>query len=287
VRIVTGLSGSGKSTALRVLEDLGWFCVDNLPTLLVGDLVHTCALRADVGRVALGIDAREKGFLPFFPKAVDLLRGAGHAVEILFLDARDEVLLRRFSSTRRPHPLSPDGDVLAGVRLERTGLAPIRAVADRVLDTSDLTVHELRRRIIDHLNRGGHPAQRLVLRVVSFGFKFGLPIDADVVFDARFLPNPYFVEQLRDLPGTDPAVAAYVTGSEEARWFLDTIADMLVRLLPQYIRDGRTYLTIAVGCTGGRHRSVALADALAARLPVQPVEVRHRDVERGGAEGGG
>ena len=177
--------------------------------------------------------------------------------------------------------------MLAGVRLERTGLAPIRAVADRVLDTSDLTVHELRRRIIDHLNRGGHPAQRLVLRVVSFGFKFGLPIDADVVFDARFLPNPYFVEQLRDLPGTDPAVAAYVTGSEEARWFLDTIADMLVRLLPQYIRDGRTYLTIAVGCTGGRHRSVALADALAARLPVQPVEVRHRDVERGGAEGGG
>jgi UPF0042 nucleotide-binding protein len=249
--------------------------------------VHTCAQRGDVGRVALGIDAREKGFLPFFPKAVEALRGAGHVVEILFLDARDEVLLRRFSSTRRPHPLSPDGDVLAGVRIERTRLGPIRAVADRVLDTSDLTVHELRRRIIDHLNRGGHPAQRLVVRVVSFGFKFGLPIDADIVFDARFLPNPYFVEQLRELPGTDPLVSAYVLGSDEARWFLDAIADMLVRLLPQYVRDGRTYLTIAVGCTGGRHRSVALADALAARLPVQPVEVRHRDVERGGAEGGG
>jgi UPF0042 nucleotide-binding protein len=287
VRVVTGLSGSGKSTALRVLEDLGWFCVDNLPTLLVGDLVRICADRGDVRGLALGIDAREKGFLPDFPRALEALRAAGHRVEVLFLDARDEALLRRFSSTRRPHPLSPDGDVLAGVRCERIELAPIRAVADRVVDTSDLTVHELRRRIIDYLTGGADPAQRLVVRVLSFGYKFGVPIDADFVLDARFLPNPFFVERLQLLPGTDPSVAEYVTEGTEAKWFLDTIVAMLTRLVPQYLRDGRTYLTVAIGCTGGRHRSVALAEALARRLPVQPVEVRHRDVDRGGAEGGG
>jgi RNase adapter protein RapZ len=287
VRIVTGLSGSGKSTALRVLEDLGYYCVDNLPTLLAGDLVRICAERSDVGRVALGVDVREQSFLPFFARAVEALRGAGHRVEILFLDAHDDDLLRRFSSTRRPHPLSPEGDVLSGVQRERTALSPIRALADRVIDTSDLTVHELRRRIIDHLTGGSDPARRLVVRVLSFGFKFGVPIDADVVLDARFLPNPFFVEPLRELPGTHPHVAAFVTGGEEARWFLDTIAAMFVRLMPHYLRDGRTYLTIAIGCTGGRHRSVALAEALAARLPGQPVEVRHRDVDRGGAGGGG
>ena len=287
VRIVTGLSGSGKSTALRVLEDLGWFCVDNLPTLLAGDLVRICADRGDVRGLALGIDAREKGFLSYFPSALAALRNAGHRVEVLFLDARDEALLRRFSSTRRPHPLSPDGDVLEGVHRERTELAPVRAVADRVFDTSDLTVHELRRRIIDYLTRGADPAQRLVVRVLSFGYKFGVPIDADFVLDARFLPNPFFVEHLKALPGTEPQVAAFVTEGSEAAWFLDTIVALLTRLVPHYLRDGRTYLTVAIGCTGGRHRSVALAEALAKRLPVQPVEVRHRDVDRGGAEGGG
>ncbi|MBI5501204.1 MAG: RNase adapter RapZ [Deltaproteobacteria bacterium] len=287
VRVVTGLSGSGKSTALRVLEDLGWFCVDNLPTLLVAHLVRICAGRGDVRGVALGIDAREKSFLAGFPQAIAELRAAGHKVEILFLDARDEALLRRFSSTRRPHPLSPEGEVLAGVRCERAELAPMRAVADRVLDTSDLTVHELRRKIIDHLSRGADPSRGLVVRVLSFGFTFGVPIDADVVLDARFLPNPYFVDELRALPGTDPRVAAFVTSGEEARWFLDTVAAMFARLLPHYVRDGRSYLTIAIGCTGGRHRSVALAEALAARLPVQPVEVRHRDVTREGGGGSG
>ncbi|MBI5489503.1 MAG: RNase adapter RapZ [Deltaproteobacteria bacterium] len=287
VRVVTGLSGSGKSTALRVLEDLGWFCVDNLPTLLVANLVRICAERGDVRGVALGIDAREKSFLAGFPQAIEELRAAGHKVEILFLDARDEALLRRFSSTRRPHPLSPEGEVLAGVRSERAELAPMRAIADRVLDTSDLTVHELRRRIIDHLNRGADPSRGPVVRVLSFGFTFGVPIDADVVLDARFLPNPYFIDELRALPGTDPRVAAFVTGGAEATWFLDTVAAMFARLLPHYVRDGRSYLTIAIGCTGGRHRSVALAEALALRLPVQPVEVRHRDVEREGGGGGG
>ena len=245
VRVVTGLSGSGKSTALRVLEDLGWYCVDNLPTLLVANLVGICAARSGVRGVALGIDAREKSFLSFFPQAVADLRAAGHRVEIVFLDARDEALLRRFSSTRRPHPLSPEGEVLEGVRREREELAPVRAIADRVLDTSDLTVHELRRRIIDHLTRGAEPAGRLVVRVVSFGYKFGVPIDADVVLDVRFLPNPYFVDNLRALPGTDPGVAAFVTGGAEAAWFLDTVAGMFERLLPHYVRDGRTYL---VGC---------------------------------------
>jgi UPF0042 nucleotide-binding protein len=278
---------SGKSTALRVFEDLGWYCVDNLPTLLAGDLVRICADRRDVRGLALGIDAREKSFLPFFPSALAALRAAGHRVEVLFLDARDEALLRRFSSTRRPHPLSPDGDVLAGVHKERDELAPLRAAADRVVDTSDLTVHELRRRIIEYLTGGADPVQRLVVRVLSFGYKFGVPIDADFVLDARFLPNPYFVEPLKALPGTDPQVAAYVTEGTEAAWFLDTIVGMLARLVPQYLRDGRTYLTVAIGCTGGRHRSVALAEALARRLPVQPVEVRHRDIDRGGAEGGG
>jgi UPF0042 nucleotide-binding protein len=286
IRIVTGLSGSGKSTALRVLEDLGWYCVDNLPTLLAGELVRICAERSDVRRVGLGIDVREQGFFSGFPGAVQALRAAGHAVEILFLDAHDEALLRRFGSTRRPHPMSPDGDVLRGVQCERTALAPIRALADRVLDTSDLTVHELRRRIIDHLTRGAGAEHHLVVRVLSFGYKFGVPVDADTVLDARFLPNPFFVDALRELPGTDPQVAAYVLSSEEGSWFLDRLAELFARLWPHYLRDGRTYLTIAIGCTGGRHRSVALAEALAGRLPASTVEVLHRDVDRGGAEGG-
>jgi UPF0042 nucleotide-binding protein len=284
IRIVTGLSGAGKTTALRLLEDLGYFCVDNLPTLLAGDLVRICAARDDVRRLALGIDVREKGFLASFPGAMDALRAGGHRVEILFFDASDQALLRRFSQTRRPHPLSPEGDILAGVHAERSELAPVRALAHRVIDTSDLTVHDLRRRIIDHLAGEGGPARRLVVRVLSFGFKYGLPLEADMVFDARFLPNPYFVERLRELPGTDPAVAAFVAGGEEAQWFIDALARLLERLIPRYAHEGRTYLTIAIGCTGGRHRSVALAEALAARLPVRPHEVRHRDV---GREGGG
>jgi UPF0042 nucleotide-binding protein len=280
VRIVTGLSGSGKSTALRVFEDLGFFSVDNLPALLLGDLIRICSERDDVRRVALGMDVREKGFLAAFAEAVENLRRGGHVVEILFLDASDEALLRRFSSTRRPHPLSPDGDVLTGVRREREALAAVRAGAGRILDTSDLNVHDLRRRVIDHLAAPAGAAARPVLRFVSFGYKYGLPIDADLVFDVRFLPNPFFIDRLRDLPGFDPAVAAFVTGHDEARWFLDAVLGLLERLLPQYAREGRTYLTVAVGCTGGRHRSVAIAEALASRLSPHADEVRHRDVHR-------
>ncbi len=281
VKIVTGLSGSGKSTALRLLEDLDYFCVDNLPTPLAPELVRLCSDREGVARLALGIDTREKGFLRDFEPALRALRAQGRAVEVLFLDAADDVLLRRFSETRRPHPLSPGGDVMTGIATERAAMAGVRALSDRVIDTSNLSVHDLRRRILDHLAATGGPRRRLALRLLSFGFKYGTPLDADIVLDARFLSNPYFVDVLRPLAGTDPAVMSFVTAGPDAAWFLDGIETATERLLPLYEHEGKAYVTVAVGCTGGRHRSVALVEALGARLARLSPEIRHRDVDRG------
>ncbi|MDI7266828.1 MAG: RNase adapter RapZ [Myxococcota bacterium] len=281
VKIVTGLSGSGKSTALRLLEDLDYFCVDNLPTPLAPELVRLCSDREGVAKLALGIDTREKGFLRDFEPALRALRAEGRAVEVLFLDAADDVLLRRFSETRRPHPLSPGGDVMTGIATERAAMAGVRALSDRVIDTSNLSVHDLRRRILDHLATTGGLRRRLALRLVSFGFKYGTPLDADIVLDARFLSNPYFVDVLRPLAGTDPAVMSFVTGSPDAAWFLDGIEAATERLLPLYEHEGKAYVTVAVGCTGGRHRSVALVETLGARLARLSPEIRHRDVDRG------
>jgi UPF0042 nucleotide-binding protein len=283
VVIVTGLSGSGKSTAIRVLEDLGFYCIDNLPVVLTPKFIELCQnSEEDIPRVALGIDLRERRFLGDYSAVLEDIRRAGHRVEILYLDAADDVLVRRFSETRRPHPLAEGSNVAAGIARERDGLAGLKALADRIIDTTTFTVHQLR----DELRRlladvaGAEAAMRVLL--VSFGYKYGLPTDTDIVLDVRFLPNPFFVEELRLLDGTDPAVARYVLERTETQEFLALTTALLDFSLPLYVKEGKRYLTVGLGCTGGRHRSVALVVELERRLAGHghPVRVQHRDVSR-------
>jgi RNase adapter protein RapZ len=291
VVVVTGLSGAGKSTAVNALEDLGYFCVDSLPTpVLLATLTAFAA--AGVRRVAFGIDVRVRRFLDDAAEVIEKISGPDRELSVLFLDAADEALLRRFSSTRRPHPLSTTAEpgseqsalaVLDGIRIERTLLTALRAEASIVLDTTRMSVHDLRREVIAHFGPIAGGAPRLKVRVLSFGFKFGPPVDADMVFDVRFLDNPYFVPELSKLPGTSPAVRDYVRASEGAAEFLDRAAALLEFCLPRFEREGKSYLTIGVGCTGGRHRSVVLAEQLADRLRKQAslrIDLVHRDVER-------
>jgi len=290
VVVVTGLSGAGKSQGLHALEDLGFFCVDNLPTVLAPEAVALCE-RGGMTRLALGIDVRVRAFLGEVGSVLRLLEAGGQRdVQVLFLDASDERLLQRFSESRRPHPLSSESGhegalaVLDGVRIERERLAPLRASATRVIDTTNTSVHELRRILVAHFGPASGGAPRMVTRLVSFGFKYGTPVDADIVLDARFLDNPYFIPELRPLSGLDPAVARHVLGSAETQEFVRRTRELLEYVMPKYEREGKSYLTIAIGCTGGRHRSVALADALARELsgPSRPsIAVVHRDVERG------
>jgi len=283
VVVVTGMSGAGRSTALNVLEDLGFFCVDNLPPALAPALLARIVTGEEIARVGLGVDVRTRGFLEGAAEVFEALEEAGHEVEVLFLDSADNVLVRRFSETRRPHPLSPGGDVLTGIQLERQRLGALRARAGHVIDTTELSVHDLRRALVDWVARGGG-RPRMVTRVVSFGFKYGLPVDADLVFDLRYLPNPHFVPELRPLLGTDAPVRDFVLAIDEAQALLDDLERMLKRLLPLYEREGKAYLTIALGCTGGHHRSVALAEELARRLREgsdRELAVSHRDAQRG------
>ena len=279
--VVTGLSGSGKSTALRVLEDLGFYCVDNLPVALLPRFVELWETsREEVHRVALGIDAREGIFLGGFQSAFDEIRRAGVRLEVMYLEASDDVLVRRFSETRRPHPAAVGGAVEDGIRRERDALRGLREVADRIVDTSALTVHELRAALRETLAQAD--ATTLTVSLVSFGYKYGLPTDADLAFDCRFLPNPFFVEDLRPKTGLDDAVADYVLKRDDTQEFLGHVEALLAFSLPRYQREGKSYLTIAIGCTGGRHRSVTLVEALRRRLEATGVRVlvRHRDVER-------
>jgi len=279
--VVTGLSGSGKSTALRVLEDLGFYCVDNLPVALLARFVELWeSSREEVHRVALGIDARERLFLGGFEGAFDEIRRAGVRLEVIYLEASDEVLVRRFSETRRPHPAAVGGTVEDGIRRERDALRELREVADRIVDTSALTVHELRAALRDMLDRSS--ASSLTVSLVSFGYKYGLPTDADLAFDCRFLPNPFFVEELRPKTGLDQAVADYVLKRDDTQTLLQHLRALLDFALPRYQHEGKSYLTIAIGCTGGRHRSIALVEELKRLLTERGrrVLVRHRDVER-------
>jgi RNase adapter protein RapZ len=292
VVVVTGLSGAGKSTALHALEDLGFYCVDNLPTALAPRAVEACEA-GEIRRIALGIDVRVGSFLEGAAAALDQLeQDRRREVGVLFLDASDEALLRRFSETRRPHPLSkltPDRArhgavaVLDGVQIEREQLSPLRARATLVIDTTLLSVHDLRRQVIAHLGPGKAEQPRMVTRIISFGFKYGVPVDADVVLDVRLLDNPFFVKELRHLPGTDPAVQEFVKGQPDSLEFIRLIEELLVFSLPRYEREGKSYLTIAVGCTGGRHRSVVVTATLAEHLRQKtglPIVVLHRDVGR-------
>jgi UPF0042 nucleotide-binding protein len=277
---VTGMSGGGKLTAVRALEDAGYFCIDNLPVPVIPKLLEILAHSNDLARLALVVDAREQRYLGETPKIIQEARARGHHVQLLYLDATDDALIRRFSETRRRHPLAPDGTVPEGINAERKLLEELRAMADEVYDTSDTTVHELKQLVQERF--GDEVAKSLNVTIMSFGYRYGLPSQADVVLDARFLPNPYFENELRPKPGTDPAVSKWVLDHAVARDFLDRVRDLLLFLLPRYREEGRAYLTVAIGCTGGRHRSVALAAALVSALSLHGVRalVRHRDVER-------
>ncbi|HSD19633.1 MAG TPA: RNase adapter RapZ [Anaeromyxobacter sp.] len=282
VVILTGVSGSGKSTALRALEDAGFYCVDNLPILFLEKLLELSGHTAgEVSRIALVVDAREGRFLADAPRVIQEIRQQGADVEVLFLEASDESLVRRYSETRRRHPLAGEnGTVQDGIAAERRALAALKAIADEVVDTTTLNVHELKRLVTRRF--GTSEGSRLGVTVVSFGFRFGLPTHADLVLDVRFLPNPFFIPELKPHPGTDPRVASFVLGQPDAKAFLERITDLLGFLLPRYRAEGKTYLTIAIGCTGGKHRSVAIAAALSERLEGagQPVRLWHRDVEK-------
>ena len=281
VVIVTGLSGSGKSTAIRVLEDLGFYCIDNLPVVLTPKFIELCQnSEEEITRIALGVDVRERAFLDAYPAVLEEVRRAGHHVEILYLDAADDVLVRRFSETRRPHPQAEGANVASGIHRERARLADLKGMADRIIDTTAYTVHELRDELRTLLGGGSEAAMRLFL--VSFGYKYGLPSDTDMVLDVRFLPNPYFVDELRPLDGTDPAVARFVLDRPETQDFLARTMALLDFALPLYEREGKRYWTLGLGCTGGRHRSIALVDELARRLTGHgyPVQVQHRDASR-------
>jgi UPF0042 nucleotide-binding protein len=282
VVIVTGMAGAGKSTAIHVLEDLGFYCIDNLPVVLLPRFLDLCANATEgISRVALGIDLREREFLHGYSAILDELQRKGQHVEILFFDATDEVLVRRFSETRRTHPLAGDDGALAGIARERQQISGLRARAARVIDTSALTIHQLRGEL-SLLYTTGLIEGAINLLLVSFGYKFGLPADADIVFDARFLTNPFFVEDLRLRDGLDPVVARFVLERDESRQFIDHISDLLDFVLPLYQREGKTALTVGVGCTGGHHRSVAIVERLGQALSDKgfPSQVRHRDVGR-------
>jgi UPF0042 nucleotide-binding protein len=280
--VVTGLSGAGKSQAIRALEDLGYFCVDNLPIALLPTFADlTLNVRGTARRAAVVIDVREGDELARFPQVYRRLkRRSPRQVRLVFLDAAEKALLRRFSETRRPHPLASNKTVAESLAEERRLLAPIRRLADQVVDTSALTVHELRRRMLQ-ATAGTQTVAPLLVNIVSFGFRRGLPEDADLVFDVRFLPNPHFVPSLQRWSGRNVRVSRYVFRSPAAREFLKLTTGLLQFLVPHYIAEGKAYLTIAIGCTGGRHRSVAMAHALADRLrPVRGIRlrVRHRDI---------
>jgi UPF0042 nucleotide-binding protein len=285
--IVTGMSGAGRSTAANVLEDLGWLVVDNLPPQLLSalaDLRDDARARnpeASMQQVAVVVDVRSRGWFGMLSEAIAAARERGEHPSLVFLDATDEALVRRFESVRRPHPLQADGRLLDGIQLERRMLVDLRSSADVVIDTSGLNVHQLTAKL-SSLFAGDRKAQ-LRIAVMSFGFKYGLPLDADVVFDMRFLPNPYWVPELRPLTGRDGPVAEFVMAQPGAEEFIDRASDLLATMIDGYVREGRRYVTVAVGCTGGKHRSVATAEALSARLSqTDRVDtfVVHRDLGR-------
>lgn len=280
--IVTGVSGSGKSTATKALEDLGYFCIDNLPVVLLPKLLDlvTTGTSDEVQRLAIVVDAREGRFLDETPAALAQVRQEGHKLEVVYFDCADDALLRRFSETRRRHPLSPEGSVQEGIATERKMLSALRGLADQVIDTTRMNVHELRDAIATRF-AGAEAGETLNVTLLSFGFRNGIPTASDLVFDVRFLPNPYFVEGLKAHPGTDPRVSQWVLERTQTQEFLARLESLLAFLLPQYRAEGKSYLTVSIGCTGGRHRSVALAEELAKRLADKhraKVKVTHRDV---------
>ncbi|CAN5511129.1 RNase adapter RapZ [soil metagenome] len=280
--VLTGLSGSGKSQAIKALEDLGYFCVDNLPVALLPMLAElTLRAGSEIARAAVVVDVREGKMLAEFPKTYRQLQGTRNLDPVLiFLEAKEPTLVRRFSETRRPHPLAPDRSAIEGIREERKAMGAIRRLADHVIDTSEMTVHELRHTFTG-VASGRAPGAQLVVTILSFGFKHGIPVDSDLLFDVRFLPNPHFVPALRAHTGRDREVIRFLDRADGTREFLKHTLNLLRFLVPQYVSEGKTYLTIGIGCTGGRHRSVAIAEALKKGLSgISGVRLRvkHRDI---------
>ncbi len=275
--IITGMSGSGKASVLKAFEDLGYYCVDNLPVGLIPRFAELVGQSAEIDRTALVVDVREGRQLEELPAIVKSVKRI-IATRMVFLEASDSVLLRRYSETRRPHPLGTKTSVKSSLTAERRHLRQIRAMADLVIDTSKFNVHELRSHIIE-LFQKKEKGQKILVSFVSFGFRHGVPDDADLVFDVRFLPNPHFVPEFRPLTGRDPKVAKYIRSFPQTSEFIQRISDLLIYLLPHYIREGKSYLTIAFGCTGGQHRSVMIAEDVAKRLKKAGyrVKVSHRD----------
>lgn len=280
VVVITGMSGAGRSTASNVLEDLGYFVIDNMPPELlvrVLDLITTAG--SMIERIALVVDVRGRPLWGDVQPHIRTLRDQGVPLQLLFLEADDETLVTRYEAARRRHPLAPAGRIIDGIRSERAMLADLRAGADLIVDTTGTNVHELRNRISDAF---GEHSRAMVVNVLSFGFKHGTPRDADLVLDVRFLPNPHWIDELRPLTGTDEEVRRYVLGQEETGRFLDELDRLFALLLPAFEREGKSYLSVGVGCTGGRHRSVVVATELARRLEAHgfPARIHHRDVHR-------
>ncbi len=281
--IITGLSGSGKSTGVRVLEDEGFLCIDNLPVSLVPTFVELVEKSKDRTReVALVMDIRDIESLRGYNEVLKQIREAGHTVEIIFLDASDEVLIRRFSETRRRHPASESGSVPEGISYERQELAGLRRIASIIIDTSEFNIHQLKDSVLSFV-KGRGVSRCMTVHLQSFGFRYGIPLESDLVMDVRFLPNPYFVNGLRPFTGLDPLVREFVLEKDDTRIYLVKMKDMLEFLLPCYRREGKSYLTVSTGCTGGKHRSVAITEELKAFFSEKNVilKVTHRDIGKG------
>jgi len=280
--IITGLSGSGKSTAIRALEDIGFFCVDNLPTALLPKFIELCkASSGEFSKVAMVMDVREGTFLKEYPDIFKDLREKGQKIKILFLESSDEVLVRRFKETRRQHPLEKKGLVLEGIKEERDKLSGLRMLASEIIDSSSFTVHQLRELITQFFSEFPEE-RRMTIILSSFGYKYGIPYDVDLVMDVRFLPNPFFVSELRKLSGNDERVYKYVMKNEVAESFQKKFVALINFLIPQYEREGKSYLNIGVGCTGGQHRSVTVINCLEKHLSKKkyPLRIVHRDIEK-------
>lgn len=278
--IVTGMSGAGKTTALKQLEDAGYYCVDNMPIILVGKFVELASENDDIQKIALGIDIRSGRNLDLLSKSIGDIKEANN-VEVLFLDSSDSVLIKRYKETRRSHPLAVGKRVNEGIAEERKRLEVLKKNADYIIDTSMLLTRELKTKL-DDIFVSGKEYKNLYITTMSFGFKYGIPSDADLVFDVRFLPNPYYVDELKDKTGNDASVHDYVMKSEAAERFLDKLYDMIEFLIPNYISEGKNQLVIAIGCTGGKHRSVTMANELYEKLAIlnYGVKVYHRDIEK-------
>jgi UPF0042 nucleotide-binding protein len=279
--IITGMSGSGKASALKAFEDLGYYCVDNLPVELIPRFAELALQSGEIPRTALVVDVREGAQLEKLPAILQSLKRT-IATRVIFLEASDSALLRRFSETRRPHPLGTGTTVKASLAAERRHLRSIRKLADFVIDTSKFNVHELRAHLTDRFKQQSGTQQPVLISCVSFGYKHGVPDDADLVFDVRFLPNPHFVPEFRALTGRDPRVAKYIRSFPQTQEFINRISELLIYLLPHYIREGKSYLTISFGCTGGQHRSVMIAEEVNQRLRKAgyKVKVQHRDIPK-------